>query len=300
MLNTFINLIPVILIFIFGFVLRKINFFKKEDGDFFLKIVFYLAAPALILLSVTKIQLQANLIVLPVVPFLVFIIMYFVAKYVGKYFNLPRQTLGAFLVGVLIVNLGFMIPFVLAAFHEGGIARLTLMDFGNGILTFTLIYLIACKYGDKAGSSKVLAKKIFFSVPIWALLVGIIMNLCGIKFSGAAENFLQMFANLTSPFIMLALGIYFTPKIILPKAAFAGIAIRMVGGFLLGFIIVKIFGIEGFNRLIILSGCAAPIGYNTLTFSSMENLDKEFAAGMISYSVLAGMILMPILLYILQ
>lgn len=69
-------------------------------------------------------------------------------------------------------------------------------------------------------------------------------------------------------------------------------------GLALGFIFVTIFNLEGINKIIILIASASPVGYNTLTFASLEKLDKEFASSVISYSILTGIILTPLLLFL--
>ncbi len=99
---------------------------------------------------------------------------------------------------------------------------------------------------------------------------------------------------------MLSLGIYFSPKLVKIFPLISAIVIRMLFGLLLGFFFVELLNLEGLTRLIILIGSAAPVGYNTLTFSSLENLDKEFAASLVSFSILIGIVFIPILISVLS
>ena len=55
-----VKLLPVLLIFALGIILRRINLFTEEDADSFQKLVFYVALPASILVSITKIKLSLN------------------------------------------------------------------------------------------------------------------------------------------------------------------------------------------------------------------------------------------------
>jgi len=50
--DIFFAIIPIILIFLLGFVLRKTKVLKSEDGDILLKLIFYLSLPALIISSI--------------------------------------------------------------------------------------------------------------------------------------------------------------------------------------------------------------------------------------------------------
>lgn len=294
-----LKIIPIILIFILGYILKGIKLFKKEDGTLFLKVVFYIAQPALIILSITNIKLVLDFIYLPLIAVLVIIITFILSFFIGKLLQLKQTTLGVFLIGSMIMNIGFTLPFIIAAYGEEGIARISLFDFGNALLVFTFVYYFACKYGSNEKNSAGMVKKFILSPPIWALIIAIILNLTSLQLPNSINNFLQIIANLTIPLIMLSLGIYFTPKLINPIPLSLVIIIRMFFGLLLGFFFVKLFNLDGLTRLIVLIGSAAPVGYNTLTFSSLENLDTEFAASLVSIAILIGIIFLPILIYIL-
>lgn len=295
-----IKIIPVILIFVLGYLLKRINLLSKDNGDLFLKLVFYISLPALILLSITNIQLTLDFIYLPIIAILIILVTYGIAFFIGKLFNLKKTSFGVFLVGSLIMNTGFTLPFFIAAYGEEGLARASLFDFGNGLLTFTFIFYLACKYGDNKRDSKTMIKKFLYSIPLWALMSAILLNLLNIQIPNLGINFFQLLGNMTIPLIMLSLGIYFSPKIVKLSALSSVIFIRMFVGLLLGFLFVYLFNLEGLNKIIVLISASAPVGYNTLTFASMEKLDKEFAASIVSYSILIGIIFIPLLISLLS
>lgn len=294
-----IKIIPVILIFFLGYLVKKLKLLHKENADLLLKIVFYISLPALIILSIAKIEITKDFFYLPIIPILVIFIIFVVSYFIGKLFNLPRKTLGVYLIGTLIMNIGFTLPFFIAAYGNEGLARASMFDFGNALLTLTFVYFIACKYGNDKVHHKTMIKKFALLPPIWALLIGIALNFTNVTIPSVADNFLQLVGNLTIPLIMLSLGIYFTPKIIRLLPLSSAIITRMGFGLLLGFLFVKLFDLDGLNRLIVLIGSAAPVGYNTLVFSSLENLDKEFAASLVSISILLGIIFIPLLIMFL-
>jgi len=72
----------------------------------------------------------------------------------------------------------------------------------------------------------------------------------------------------------------------------------MLGGLLLGFFCAELFQMRGLPRTLTLLMSAAPSGVNTLVFSSLESLDMEFAACVVSYATLLGMFLLPLLIYL--
>jgi len=173
--DIFIKMVPIILIFLLGYTLKRLGVLKREDGEILLKVVFYLSLPFLIIMSVARVDLHLNFIYLPIAATFIIMGTSVIAFWTGKLLQLPSPTLGAFLVGSTIMNIGFTLPFVIAAYGEDGLARISLFDFGNGLLTFTLVYYFACKYGTGAGKNKMLAKKLILWPLLWALLIAAIL-----------------------------------------------------------------------------------------------------------------------------
>lgn len=294
-----IKIIPIILIFVLGYIIKKLKILDKNNADLLLKLVFYISLPALIILSIAKIEITSDFIFLPIIPVLVILSIFVVSYFIGKLFNLPRKTFGVYLIGTLIMNIGFTLPFFIAAYGNEGLARISIFNVGQGFLTFTFTYFLACKYGNDKVDHKTMIKKFALLPPIWALLIGIILNFTNVTIPSVVDSFLQIIGDLTTPLVMLSLGIYFTPKIIKLLPLSSAIITRMGLGLLLGFLFVKLFDLDGLNRLIVLIGSAAPVGYNTLVFSSLESLDKEFAASLVSFSILLGIIFIPLLILFL-
>ena len=294
-----LELIPIFFIFVIGLASRKFNILKKEDGDILLKIIFYFTLPSLIIFSMPKIKLSGEIILLPFIAIWVVLITFFVSFFISKKLNLKNKSLGTFLVGSMIMEISFTLPFVLVAYGQEGLARIILFDVGNKIMTFSFVYFIACKYG-KNNNSKILIKKIILSPPLLASVFAIILNMTNFQLPAIADSTISIIGNLTIPLMMFSLGIYFNPRILKILPTFSAVFVRMFIGLISGFALIKIFGLDGLDKMIVLIGSAAPICYNTLTFSSLENLDKEFAANLISFSILIGFILIPLLIFLLR
>ncbi len=295
-MSVYLKIFPIILIFLLGYFFKKIKLFGKTDADLFLKLVFYVASPALILLSVSSIKLNSALWFLPISAILIIFIGYFISLTIGRTLKIPKPSFGAFLIACLIMNVGFLLPFVLAAFGNDGVAKISLFDFANGLLVFTFIYYLAAKYGEGTTDKKFIRKKILLSPPVWALIIAIILNLSKIQITGLIYSFLQPLSYLISPMIMLSLGIYFQPKLSKFKIPFLVIILRSGMGLLLGLLLASLFHLSGLDRTILILASAAPVGYNTLTFSSLEKLDQDMAANIISLSLLVSIIFVPILI----
>lgn len=294
------KILPVIFIFVLGFILKLLGVLKSDHGDVFMKVVFYLSLPALVILSLTRVELVGEFAWLPVISFSVIMTQFGVSYLAGRFMKLDRKTHGVLLAGTMIMNIGFALPFVIAAYGDEGLALLSMFDVSNAILAFTLVYYIAARYGEDGRSNKGMLKKFLYNPPIWALITGIILNLTDTEIPPMPAHLLQILGDLTIPLIMIALGIFFNLKLIKPTPVFAGIFIRIVLGFAIGWTFCYALGFEGLIKTIVLIGSSAPVGFNSIIFASMEKLDKEYAASMVSFGILVGLVVIPLIIYFSQ
>lgn len=219
-----------------------------------------------------------------------------VSARIARFFKMPPATYGTFFIGSLIMNTGFTLPFVLAAFSKQGLAIYTIFDFGNSLMIYTFAYYFAIKYGNNS-KSKIKIKKFLLLPPIWGLLLGIIFNLLQIKLTNTAINFFETVGNPTIFLVIFSLGLYFHPHIFNVGKMCTVFFLRIGIGLLLGWGFSLLLGLEGIIKTLVIVFCGAPVGYNTLIFSSLEELDKEFAASLVSISLLLGIIYVPLLLF---
>jgi predicted permease len=294
----FLKVIPLILAFFFGVFIKQVKLMQKEDAGIILKLVLTATLPALTLLSILKIDLKPDLLYLPFTAQIVVFSIYGIAWWVGKKLKLPQTTFGAFLVGCMIMNTGFSLPFFQARFGMEGFARASLFDIGNSFLIFTFVYFNAIKYGANGHSGKIDWVKFAKLPPLWGLLIGLSIRALNWQMPDLGMNFLNLVGQPTSPLIMIALGLVFEPRLNRLGTVFIAIFIRMVIGLCLGWLLTIIFGIQGMTRTIIIASSSTPIGFNTLIFSNLENLDREFAASMVSLSILIALAYLPLVIWL--
>lgn len=299
MVALLLKVAPVLLIFMLGIILKKVRMFTEDNADTFLKLVFYVSLPASILVSITNIPLTLNLIFIPLSAVGIIAVSYVVARITGAWFKLPRTGFGVFLVGSMIINTALTFPFFLAVYGEQGFAKAALFDFGNGLMALTLAYFVAVKYGSENGETSTVIKKFLSSTPLWALFIAMTLNVTGVALPEVVTEILRSLGSTLIPLYMISLGIRFNLRVVNLKALVSVITIRMLMGLLLGFIFVSLFRLEGLNRVAVLVCSSAPVGLTTLTFATMEKLDTEFAASLVSVSLMIGIIVMPLLMLVL-
>jgi len=157
------KVISIIIVFFLGFILKKIKLFSSGTADTLLKLSFYVTLPSLTFLSGATAELNLKFIFLPLIAILTMLLISLISAPIAGLFKMPRATHGSFFVGTLIMNTGFTLPFVIAAFGNQGLAIYTIFDFGNSLMIFTFAYYFAIKYGNNS-KSKVPIKK-FLLIP---------------------------------------------------------------------------------------------------------------------------------------
>jgi len=300
MTNVFIKLSPIILTYLLGILLRRTGAVRRDDGGLLLRLVFYAAIPALILQSIPKVKITPDIALLPLVAAII-IFGTFAASYAVCRRSCPeRPVFGTALVGSMIMNTSFILPFVLVIYGYEGFATAVVFDIGNAFLVASVIFYIACRYGEDGGGTWGAVRRVAMAPPLWAFVVGLFLNFAAIPVPAILESFFSLIGNLMIPLVMLSLGIYFSPRLVRPRLLVSVLAIRSLGGFALALVLSWLFGLEGLTRSVVLVCGAAPVGFNTLVFASLTKLDIDFAASLLSTSIALGIIFLPILMVFLQ
>ncbi|MDP2173338.1 MAG: AEC family transporter [Candidatus Cloacimonadaceae bacterium] len=291
------KIIPLIIAFFVGIAAKRLKTLSKEDAPILLRFVLSVSLPALTILAIMRVSLSADMALIPLSAMLVVFSIYFISSFVGKHLNMAGPTFGSFLVGTLIMNTAYSLPFFAAAFGDEGLARASLFDVGNSFLIFTFSYYNAIKYGDNAHTGKINWGKFLKLPPLWGMAIAITLKALRVEIPTIGMNFLNMVGQPTVPLVMIALGLYFEPKLKNLGKALIAVLIRMGGGLLLGLLLATVFGLEGITRTVVIVNSATPIGFNTLIFANLENMDREFAATMVSVSILIALFYLPLLIY---
>ncbi len=292
---------PVFLLILLGVLARQMGLLGKGVGSTLTKVVFYVTLPATIFLALLSLELSRGLFLLPLSAVILISITYLISFYASGLLGLEPKTKAVFVMSTGIINMGFFAyPFLILAYGPEGLARGVLFDFGNAFLAYTLAYYIAVRYGrsHRMRVGETLVEFLKFP-PIWALGAGISVNSAGIALPSIFTGFLGLLNRATVPLIMFSIGLFLTPKMKNAYPILLAAFIRMGVGFLLGYALVGLFGLEGLNRSVVLLCSMMPAGANTLVFAAKEGLDVEFAASVVSLTILLGLVIVPLLIFIL-
>ena len=84
MIDVYVKLSPLVFSYLLGIALRRTGVLKKDDGGILLRIVFYVALPSLMLLSVPEAELKRDFLVLPLVAVAIILVTYLIAYFVFR------------------------------------------------------------------------------------------------------------------------------------------------------------------------------------------------------------------------
>lgn len=295
-----IKLLPTFLLLALGFYLKKRKIFDADFGRTLLKLVFYVAAPALSLRAISQLNLDFSLISILLLPIVLTVLSYILVKPLENKVSLTSKQFSVFLMATMIINSGFTLPFIISLVGDAGAARVSLFNVTNNIMVFGWAYSIAISYGERGRLSAVeLAKKVMLSPAFISLIIALLLNFTHTSMPQFLMPTTNLLADLTSPLILIALGLILEVKLMFPLQTLQSLFFRMIVGLSVGVVFVKIFGLTGIDRVTALMLSASPVGFNTVTFSSMEKLDDEFAASIVSMGLIAGLIIMSILAFYL-
>jgi predicted permease len=298
MSDILVKLSPIFLFFALGILLKVVRFAGTHNADFLLKLVFFVTLPALVLLRLSQTTITVDKIYLPLINIAINLCCMAVTLMVARFTHIERKTMGAMLVSTMIANNVFMFPFIMAGFGSTGFADAVLFDFGNGLTTATITYLVAFRYGsEQAGRSTAMILKLVQSPLFWAFMAAIGMSFLSIGLPAFLSQFLDGIGQMTSPLILIALGIFFRPQFANFSLVSFTIAIRVGLGLAVGVGLARALGLHGQTLAVVMLCSAAPVGFMALTFASIAQLDKAFASRVVSVSILLGVIYVPILMY---
>ena len=288
------KLLPIFLFFTIGYILKMMDILKKEEASVLLKLVFYLLSPAVIILSVSGMKLERELLLYPISALCIHVIMIPTGLFLSKLIKLNNDERKVFRGATLIMNMTFILPFFIVFFGEKNLYLLSLFDAGNLVIVTTVVYSIFVSSKEDTTMDKV--KKLLKSPLIIALIIGFVLNITGLKLPRGIEITMQEIAEMTGTLIMIALGAYFTPKFKKLKLSLIIVAIKVIGILIATFIIGKFLPIDEMGRKIMLLGAFSPVGNNILTFVFVTDGDMELAINVVSLSIILSFINVSLLL----
>ncbi len=290
---------PIIGLVVLGFLLRRVGIVHAADGHVLTRLIINVTLPPVIFLSLVRAQLELRtLVVLALVGAAIPLVLSLVAMLVARGMKLESPVAGVVVLSASVTNIGFfLLPFVQVIYGAEGLSRLVAYEVGNSLMANSYAFYLASRYGaGKDWAWSTCLKKIVALPLVWASILGVTVNLAGVRLPDLLIRLLDPLAAANIPLAMLTLGSFVELRFPHWKPMLVGVGLRVGGGWALGQALILALGLQGLERTVVGLGAAMPIGMLVLIYSSLMGLSVELAASTISLSILVALLITPLLL----
>ena len=295
------TILSIIILIIIGYLTKQIGLLKTDDSLLLNKIVLNIALPALIFSALYSADLS-NITSLIGITFIC-LLTGFIGGFVGYVFSRIRKhskkTRWGITSASALFNSGFMgYPIFLGVYGAVGLVRAIFFDTGSTILFILFGILFALLFG---GEYSAIAKRIMTFPPIYAIILGIVLNLLHLNIGSIAPQILTYLSGAAVPLIMISLGLSLEASSLKNyfKEAVVVSSIKLILAPLIALVIVVILGISGLNGKVIIAEAAMPAAMLSLVLAITYELDIKAVSACIFLSTVLSMITLPIIITLL-
>jgi predicted permease len=175
-----------------------------------------------------------------------------------------------------------------------------MFDLGNSVVNFFVNYGMS-NYFSRGPKNKNIAAHIFKRIislpPLQAMILGVVVNVLGLKFPAFALDLISTIASGNKPIVLLLMGIYFSVRLSKKSylRVFQVLSLRYMMGFLVGGLCFYLLPFElGFRNLLLLC-LILPVGMTVITYSDELNLNTPLAASLVNISLMISFAIMWIM-----
>jgi predicted permease len=206
-----LSVLPVLSLFVFGYILQRIHFFKQGSIQDIKKLVVSIALPCLLFIAFSQLELQYSLLAIVVIVFMLCIVMVCIGKIVARILNISSPYFPLMLGGFETGMLGYAI--FISVYGIQDIDKLAIIDLGQVLFVFFVLMALLIQLRDGTQNAGQLLKTFISSPVIIAIFAGIVVSLIKhqVDFVDTrsyqyVHQLVSMLGNLTVPLICLVIG----------------------------------------------------------------------------------------------
>lgn len=293
--------ILIISLLFFGKFLRIIDAFPENTSQVLNQFVIYVSLPALVLLTVPKLEFTADLIITAVVPWIVLFFSAALLILFSNIFKWPRNTLGALLLIVPLGNTSFIgVPMVRAFYGDDPVVYALIYDQLGTFLALAIYGSVVLalfnkdnKFEVKHISGKDILVKIILFPPFISLVIAIFLHFIDLPI--IYFQLLKPIAMTLLPVVMIAVGFQLVLKIEYDKIMpfIVGLSIKMFIAPALVLLLFILIGFKGTIYQVTVFEAAMPPMITAGALAIMAGLSPKLTASMLAYGLLLSFISLP-------
>lgn len=288
-----------------GFLLKKAGVLSIEHGKSLSRIILNITLPALILQTISKIDLDFSLFLAPLICFFhslgVTVLSGFLFKNeFDKTKGLSRMCSVGFNVGL------FAYPIISVLFGSHGLSAMAMFDFGNAFVVFGLSYFLGFMYSRSRDEQKLTFKEIFAlfgtSIPFMSYLIAIVLNLTGFRFSGFPSDVLEVLAQANTGMALVVLGLTLDFRFESShwKLITKILVLRYAAGFVVGLLLYLLLPFSHLYRMVVFLGLMLPVGMAVIPYSVEFEYDTKIAGTVANLTMIISFALMWFLMILVR
>ena len=205
------QVLPILVLLIVGFAMRRFRFVSPGTIDDLRKVVVNLALPAVLFPAFLEVELEANDVVIVIATFVICVALYLIGRLLKPRFGAGHEYFGFLMTGFEAGMLG--ISLFGTAYGLERIGSFAVVALGHELFIWFVFLALLLAVRDVVRGPGQLVGSFFKSPVIIAILAGILANLADLGESlwdwpvtGGLLNTLGFLAGLTVPLILLIVG----------------------------------------------------------------------------------------------
>lgn len=272
---------PLVAGLVLGQVLRRAGVGTAEHGRFLLVLNFNVCLPALVFPAVAEARLAPSLLVFPLAAAIMVAVGFLAGSVLARRLSSDPADRALVTTSLMVVNCAFAIPFVGAVYGPAGVLRVAAFDLVHSLLVATAVLGVAVSANPRRPATAGAVPMALLRTPVlYALVIGIGINLLGWPLPAAVGETLQPFAS--ASLAIVALGSGLVAERVQRRGEVVAVAlVRLVVGLLTALLVSIAFGLEGIDRGVLLMLGVTPLGFVVVTFAGAHHLGTRFATSLL-------------------
>ena len=302
MISGLFDATPILMLIVLGVVIRLSGLMDERGGLVLTRLAYHVTIPASIFVGIARSSFSSRMLLLPAMglglPLLLTGIAFLTTKRLAD-----RPGLRGVMMSGLVVNGVFGYAFAELFFGAEGLARLAMYDAGNTVYAGTACLWVAQHYGSHSqgnGSVRSSLKRVLSSPVLWAGVLGVAAAVLSVELPTLVGDFMDRLAMANTALVMIAVGIFVRPRAIHVGPMLQFLTTRLLVGGALAWGLGTLLGMRGLDMIAVLIGVTLPTGTTAFIYAGNEGLDAEFAASLVSITVVIGAIVINVLPHLLR
>ncbi len=274
------TILEAFLLIIIGMISRLVGFVGDEDSRIFSKLVFNITLPFLVFLAMFHQHPSIVYFKITIAVWILLLLFTGVIYYITGRLIKDKKRRAVFIltsVGGNTAFLGYAVIHSLAG-DKGMPVAVVYDQLGSSIFIYTVIVLLLSHITNRSISFKGMVKNVF-TPPLTALFIGLVFP-SSIRLPGFIMDAFNMIANITTPLMMLVVGMNLTKPVRLHTLPFLSCAsiikLAVMPGVM--YLLAIIMSIPNFPMKIMVLQSAMPAMMTSVVFAHVYDLDESLAA----------------------